>query len=452
MSVFTLNKDLNKQEFSKHDELKTILYNDPDNYISNVEYKMKTCCTDKIIIERLKKDGKLNPGIDNEKYLIPCDNNEKYIIGDKIASGGFNIVYNLKDNNDKILDDKVMRISQFNPKYRNDQLNLKMENTINGLFLQNYISTLCPYICKVYEFGYLVDRFGKKKHVYAILEKLFIPDLFFLNAYLYGNNNGINFFNCKRIIFNIVEGLKCMQDNGFVHLDIKLENIGIGFNVERKPETKIIDFDFARFIKNDEIDINDNVRVNNQPKYLDPYIALKKKIHKNSDIYRLGNMLFCFFFTKMYLDFNVDNKLHYPPIDCINEEYFEENIEKYKLNNGNLDLDTQLLIKLIKNMMKSNAKYRYNIDETKNDKWFGNLGPDYIVNPNFFTEEYGRNKIEEIINKSNQPPKYHIQKQGPKLSLINPENLGGSKRKNKRSKKYSLRRNKLRKTNKQTNQ
>jgi hypothetical protein len=103
--------------------------------------------------------------------------------------------------------------------------------------------------------------------------------------------------------------------------------------------------------------------------------------------------------------------------------------------------------------MKSNAKYRYNIDETKNDKWFGNLRPDNIVNPDFFTKNNGLDKIKKIIDELNQPTEYHKpeqgkgQEQGQGLSLKNPA-PGGSKRKNKRSKKYSLRRNKLRKTHK----
>ena len=102
--------------------------------------------------------------------------------------------------------------------------------------------------------------------------------------------------------------------------------------------------------------------------------------------------------------------------------------------------------------MKSNAKNRYNIDETKKDKWFVNLGPDYIVNPEFFINNVGVDKINEIINESNQPPEYHKPVQGPGQKLPPLMIPGGSKRKNKRSKKYSLRRNKLRKTNKQTNQ
>jgi len=156
MSGFEDSKNISKQY-----ELKTILYNDIDNNISNVNYQMKTCCTDLKIIERLKKDGKLNPKIVDKEYLIPCDNDDTYIIGDKIASGGFNIVYNLKDDKGNILNDKVMRISKFHQSFTDEYLTEKMENTINGLFLQNYISIKCPYICKVYEFGYLIED-GKK--------------------------------------------------------------------------------------------------------------------------------------------------------------------------------------------------------------------------------------------------------------------------------------------------
>jgi serine/threonine protein kinase len=206
----------------------------------------------------------------------------------------------------------------------------------------------------------------EKKHVYAILEKLFIPDLLHISSYL-NIKKKKDYFNCKRILFNIVEGLECMQANGFVHLDIKLENIGISKDIV----PKIIDFDFACYIETDEIDFK-NVRVNQEPKYFDPYTSSKNKIHKNTDIYKLGNMLFCLFFSKLYYNLILlpkGNNVYNPAIDCVNEEIFEKSIEKYKLNSDINDDDdeTKLLIKLIKNMMKSNPKYRYNILETKKD-------------------------------------------------------------------------------------
>jgi tetratricopeptide (TPR) repeat protein len=94
----------------------------------------------------------------------------------------------------------------------------------------------CPYICKIYEFGYLT--LGNETHVYAILEKL-----------IKSNLTGINFgetpqkYDYKIIMDQIFEGFLCIRSNNYIHEDITLSNVGIG----EDKNARIFDFDAVKY-------------------------------------------------------------------------------------------------------------------------------------------------------------------------------------------------------------
>jgi hypothetical protein len=199
--------------------------------IDNKTYKKEICCDDIELIEKLKESGKLNPNLDNNEYIINCTKENKYVIDPiPIGEGYSSFVYNLiRENNKVIRVSKILKLSDFN-NYNVNIIN-DITDEIQGLFIQYYISKKCPYICKVYEFGYLT--IGNEKHLYVVLEKLVEPDL-----------TGINFketpqkYDYKIIMDQLLEVFNCMHSNNFIHMDIDLCNIGIG----EDKNARIFDF------------------------------------------------------------------------------------------------------------------------------------------------------------------------------------------------------------------
>jgi tetratricopeptide (TPR) repeat protein len=199
--------------------------------IDNKIYKKEICCDDIELIEKLKESGKLNPNLENNEYIINCTKENKYVIDPiHIGKGGSSFVYNLIGQHNK-----VIRVSKTDCDDIIDE--------IQGLFIQYYISKKCPYICKVYEFGYLT--INNEKRVYAILEKLVEPDL-----------TGINFeetpqkYDYKTLMEQIFDGMLCIHNNNFIHADIFISNIGIG----EDKNARIFDFGGACYF---DITINE---------------------------------------------------------------------------------------------------------------------------------------------------------------------------------------------------
>ena len=200
--------------------------------IGNKTYKKHIICDNIELIEKFKDDKILNPNLDNNEYIIKCKNENKYIIDPiLIDNGGNNFIYNLIGQ-----DDKVIRISK-----RADE-----KNEIQGFFIQYHVSKKCPYICKIYEFGYLI--MDDKKYAYSILEKLVEPNL----DIIYSKN--IKKYDSKIIMEQIFDGLNCIVSNKYIHGDFSMRNIGIGEDIN----IKIFDFGSAHY-NNANDDINDDI-------------------------------------------------------------------------------------------------------------------------------------------------------------------------------------------------
>jgi serine/threonine protein kinase len=371
--------------------LKSILFSTINSRNSNnkisvegKEYNKNIQCDNIKLIQELKrgKKGKLNPNVEDNQYKLTCKNNDNnYIIGEQIGKGSFNKVYELI--NDK---NKVIRIT-----YHEDGDNAKdktyLENEISGLFIQYYISNIlkCENVCKVYEFGYLEPpAFFKKgyKRVYAIIEKLTI-----LNTIHFYPDLKKEEYNFKKIIYHSLKGLKCMNDNRFVHLDIKLENIG----VDNNNIAKLYDFGFSRYIPIDLPESNEESWGTSS--YIDPDYVKNKKFSIKSDIYSFGKTLLTLYFTRCK-----KQKQNVQEIivghECYNRSYY--NHSEFKDIEGYFD-DTSKLINLIKNMTMTTEK-RSSLDDVLNDEWFKNSN----VNAQ---EAGGKRKYKSKKNKSSRRKK-----------------------------------------------
>jgi hypothetical protein len=229
--------------------------------IDNKTYTKEICCDDIELIENLKDSGKLNPNLDNNEYIINCTKENKYVIDPiPIGEGCSNFVYNLIGQRDKVIRvSKTLKLSDIT--YYGKSIIYE----IQGLFIQYYISKKCPYICKVYEFGYLT--ICNEKRAYAILEKLIESDLI-----------GINFketpqkYDNKIIMEQIFEGFLCILSNNYTHDDISLSNVGIG----EDKNARIFDFETARYFYTTTSDLKylkDKIEIPNNDSYeIDKYI------------------------------------------------------------------------------------------------------------------------------------------------------------------------------------
>jgi serine/threonine protein kinase len=322
-------------------------------------------CGNMDIIEKLIEEKKLKRD-DPKKYCLECNSEERIELCTFLGQGAFNQVYSIKYQLDK-----VMRITKI-------ELNeIEKENEIKGLFMQKYLSDLegegKEYICKVYDFGYLINTRGDKEHVYAILERVTV-DLFDLRANRERHNS--ENMNLRRYFRQVLTGLKHMNKNGFVHLDMKNENVGIvivnkdGIN---EGYAKIFDFGFATHLEG-FVDVNETpglfdilstsifptpkfIEKNpfGNPIYQDPHFSITKKIYINFDVFSVGLMILVAYFRlnrKFTQYFNLG-------ISWWDQIQYETAVE-----------DKTILVDLIKKMINPNPLERIQSKEALLHSWF----------------------------------------------------------------------------------
>ena len=108
----------------------------------------------------------------------------------------------------------------------------------------------------------------------------------------YENNNTIRVAQLYKWFITIARGIQCMHDNGFVHLDIKPENITINQTTEFISDSvaKLIDFGHAKNIN--ELKTLPNKHFGGTIEYIAPEMTNPSIIticdYKKCDIYSLG--------------------------------------------------------------------------------------------------------------------------------------------------------------------
>jgi len=253
--------------------------------IGHKSYRITPACDNHSIINNLIKEHRINPKLESHKYHIKCDGPDTYTAGNIIGvPGGYNAIYEMKDDPTKVI---RVTLNITNDVYI-DESQLKI--MISGFFIQSILSKSsaeggmnCNGICKVHEFGYIereLDNGKKIRGCYAIVERLTTPDLL---DYLQQNDSvTIKNKNWNKIFYQVTNALVCMHSQNYVHLDIKLENIGLNST----GDAKLFDFDFATYLSKEPISFGKPVGTR---EYMAP--ELKKTPHEvyiKSDIYSLG--------------------------------------------------------------------------------------------------------------------------------------------------------------------
>lgn len=153
----------------------------------------------------------------------------------------------------------------------------------------------------------------------------------------------------KNICRDVIKGLKYLHDKDIAHLDLKMGNI-MGTDKKGKTTYKIIDFGFARTIKDDEYIYLENKYYGTYP-FSPPEIYNDGIYSKKSDVWCLGAMAY-FLIT--------DKKVFYHKGSRNYDEYenFLKGRRKFYFGHASDDLK-----EFIQDCMKINFKERPSVDE-----------------------------------------------------------------------------------------
>ena len=279
---------------------------------------MVDTCNKKYIFHKDIPFIELNNSCNKQEHELNCDLCNIYKKS-HIGSGGYNstFIIQTKDcssrNCNKLRNHSgVLRLTH---KYLDYE---EMENEKNGLYLQSLFSTskkkggygCSKYICKVYDFGYYSVKnkdlaknvfncqdekssckpikFDFDTGIYGILENISGGELFERLVYKVKRKNPYTEIEVSEIIRQLLSGLHCMHSKGYVHFDIKLENILLKNKIS-DTDIKIIDFGFVNKIPYGKEYINPNSFGRaGTPSYKAPEVNFSFECNQKSDIWSVG--------------------------------------------------------------------------------------------------------------------------------------------------------------------
>ena len=267
---------------------------------------------------------------------------DKYFILEKISKNPVSTNYKIqnKKNPSTFKTMKVITKSTFGENDEDKKIieeieilkGLKHENVIE--IEQCYLDEKFFYIISEFsDYGNLKDQFGIKKK--------------------YSENQ------TKYIIFQLLKAIKYLNQNNFIHTDIKPENILITekiiVNNEELFNVKLIDFGNSNSLQSPESQ--------NLPYYVAPEV-IEKKFNEKCDIWSLGIIMFRLIFGYVPFKRNtfeeVINHILLSPIEYDKED---ENINIHLSKNGE---------NLLSNMIVRELDKRFSVENCLNHKWFKN--------------------------------------------------------------------------------
>ena len=207
---------------------------------------------------------------------------------------------------------------QIEKEFENRKINMKrkIKNKIENLEIQMKLTKNNNYVCKLYDYGrYQIVNNSKVLPglgVYSIIEDIRGGDLFDrIEDFEYLENIPI----FKKLMFNILSGIELIHDMGYLHMDIKTENImmvnelPINNNYRSESEKakvnseiKLIDFDSIVKIGDQ---INKETIRGGTPQFLPKDLNIARvsptselNYESNNDLYQVGVMMIVILFLK----------------------------------------------------------------------------------------------------------------------------------------------------------
>jgi serine/threonine protein kinase len=258
------------------------------------------------------------PNINESDLKVSLDNlfdNKKYYY---LQEGGFNTVFKLDVNNET---KAVIRLTH---NLNCDKRLKAIKGELKGLYFQTLFSKSvkdggygCNYICKVYDFGIYAfetdskpriptdSTFSSTGGVYGILENLSGGDLLdMINSEKWFDlDKTIRLKATINILTQLLNGVGCIHDHGYVHLDLKPENIMITSKWEESVrfeqyvqniQIKIIDFGFIHKIGDPLPSSNVGESWVGSPGFVsDPFYQSSAKTYKkNFDLWSISMIIY----------------------------------------------------------------------------------------------------------------------------------------------------------------
>ncbi len=182
----------------------------------------------------------------------------------------------------------VYKVKGIKGRYRGKILALKVASNPYGVeYLWKEAQTLIllnhPNIISLQSYLYKKD----KKELYVLYELMDVGDLkeYVLSA------GGLSEEEALKILWNVTNGLAFLHSRGYIHSDIKPENI-FGKRILRNVVWKLGDFGLLKI--RGQVSIID---VKGTLGYIAPEV-FRGEIHRSSDIFSLGCLLYFTLFTK----------------------------------------------------------------------------------------------------------------------------------------------------------
>jgi serine/threonine protein kinase len=239
-----------------------------------------------------------------------------------------------------------------------------------------------------------------------MLAKQCTKELGLVTEYIDGNLgkdiDKMSFTQRKRIMYDIAQGLKCMHDNNYLHLDVKLDNTL--YRKEEAPRGVLIDYGLSSYAPYGvEVGI-----YTNSPRYTAEFTSPEGLVDANdmyqytnkNDIWALG-ITFCEAIADgqiSYVDEEIisgyssknetEKEMAFKELSKLQMTLFadkniDNTLEDYVFHYGPKSIEhKELLIDLLKKMLKVNKKLRCDINEVVNHPFF----KEYQNNRNCFVK------------------------------------------------------------------
>ncbi len=197
---------------------------------------------------------------------------------------------------------------------------------------------------------------------------------------IFNDRKKFTFEQKKKIMYDIACGLKCLHDNNYLHLDIKLENTL--YHKEPNVRGVLIDYGFCSFCPQGvEIGIDLVNEVGSQdylsPKILNKYGKDSVRFNNKDDIWSLG-MTYCILLSSMgdvFFDLGEISDKNTKEDAKILYDYFkyymsENHIDTYIRKNILNKKSDENLVDLLKGMLSLDEDKRLSINQVVNHPFF----------------------------------------------------------------------------------
>ena len=309
-----------------------------------------------------------------------------YDIINVIGNGAYGFVYKGKEKgSNKLVAIKVMDLDKIRTNFMNIYEDEEIENQIKlckegfkneyenmKICSENNINSV-----KCYEY-FENDNF------FVIIMELCDKDL--AKLLLERKKNKFNKDEILEIMKELNKTFKIMSEKKILHRDLKLENILIKYNDNKKYIMKISDYGSSKRLISLSRNCNSNIGTTI---YMAPEILEGKEYNYKCDLWSIGIIIYKLYYGKS-------------PFLGITEDALKKNIDEYdkgkiKINKtGNEELDD-----LIKNLLQKEPSKRLNWNDYFNHSFFHNkynniINLIYDVNEDSYKGIFGR-KMEKLL-------------------------------------------------------